>query len=240
MRRELQWIATLGLCTGMLGLGAMTANAETAPAVAKPRTISISASASVKAEPDFASFRAGVVSAALSAKEALRENSVAMRKVLNALKTVGIAALDIRTMQFNVQARYDNPKTRRPAKVVGYRVTNQVMVTVRDIAVLGDALDKVITAGANRVGNIGFDVMGLETKKNDARAEAMRNAIRRARIYALASGTTLGDVLKITESRRQPRRWQAAAQMRVAARPAPVAPGQLEYRVTVNVVWALK
>ena len=56
------------------------------------RTVSVSATGSVGAEPDIAYVTAGVVAEAETAKEAIARNSAAMSKVVSTLKSAGIAA----------------------------------------------------------------------------------------------------------------------------------------------------
>lgn len=209
-----------------------------AQAADKPRTISVSATGSVTAEPDLATIRAGVVSDAVTAAEALSENSTTMRKVLDGLRAAGIAARDIQTSQLDVQPRMDHPKDGRAPRVVGYRVSNIVVVIVRDLKALGGVVDKVVSLGANRLDGIQFDISGVELKLDEARRAAMRNATRRASLYAQAGGASLGQVLTISENVRGGGVVYGSA--RTAAMAAPVAPGEMELSVTVNVTWSLK
>lgn len=217
----------------------LAAMATAAQAAEKPRTISVSATGSVTAEPDMATVRAGVVSDADTAAEALARNSGTMRKVLDGLRASGIAARDIQTTQLDIQPRMDHPKDGRAPRVIGYRVSNIVVVVVRDIKALGGIIDKVVTLGANRLDGIQFDISGVELKLDEARRVAMRNAMRRASLYAQAGGASLGQVLTISEnvSGGGPVHYGRA---RTAAMAAPVAPGEMELAVTVNVTWSLK
>ena len=104
-----------------------------------PRHISVSASATVNAEPDIAMISTGVVSEADTAREALTQNTAAMKRLIDGLKGAGIDAKDIQTVSFNVEPRYEpsgsyEPKKRRSPGIIGYRVTNQVRIAARQIA----------------------------------------------------------------------------------------------------------
>ena len=156
------------------------------------RHVSVSATGSVAADPDMASISAGVVVEADTAKEALARNSTVMAKLIDGLKALGIAPKDIQTTAVNVEPRYVQAKDGRPATINGYRVVNQVRLTVRDVKRLGEILDPAITLGANQVNGIGFDVANAETLKDEARKQAMANAKRRAELYATAAGAQLG------------------------------------------------
>jgi uncharacterized protein len=206
----------------------------------KPRTISVSASGSVVAAPDRARIRAGAVTEAESARSALDANAQTIRKVLAGLAAAGVAAKDVQTSRFDVQPVYSRPKTGQP-RVIAYRVINQLEVVVREIAKLGDLIDRMVTLGANRIDSIRFEISDLELRKDEARREAMRNAIRRATLFAQAGGASLGEVLRISESASgSDPSGRTAFEHRSAALPAPVAPGQLQLTVVVDVTWALR
>ena len=131
-----------------------------------------------------------------TAKEALARNSTVMAKLIDGLKALGIAPEDIQTTSVNVEPRYVQAKDGRPATISGYRVVNQVRLTVREVKRLGEILDGAIALGANQVNGIGFDVSNAETLKDEARKQAMSNARRRAELYATAAGAQLGSVLR--------------------------------------------
>lgn len=204
------------------------------------RTISVSASGEVLAEPDRAAIQAGVMTESPTAKTALAGNSKKMAAIINGLKAAGVDAKDIQTSRFDVQPVYDNPKTGAPT-IRGYRVINQVHLTVRAISDLGELIDRIVSLGANQINSIRFEVSDMEVRKDQARREAMRNAIRRASLYAQAAGATLGDVLTINEQvSGGPVSFETRGAGRIAASAAPIAPGQMALEVSVHVTWALK
>ena len=84
-----------------LSAGGMATAAE--PERGPGRTVSVSATGSVAAEPDHATISIGVVSEAETAREALARNSATMVKVIDGLKGLGISAQDIRTTAINVE-----------------------------------------------------------------------------------------------------------------------------------------
>ena len=117
------------------------------------RTLSLSASGAIKTTPDKVDISTGVTSEAKTAREALDQNIEAMTKVVEALKEEGIDPKDIQTTNFSVnpvydQRPYDKPQ---PPVVVGYRVTNQVRISLHDTKQLGAILDKVVSLGSNQI-----------------------------------------------------------------------------------------
>jgi uncharacterized protein YggE len=202
------------------------------------RTVSVSATGSVIAEPDVAKISAGVVTEADSAKDALSRNSVVMTKLIDGLKTVGIQPKDIQTTTINVEPRYTQPKDGRVATINGYRVVNQVRLTVHDVKRLGDVLDQAIALGANQINHIAFDIANPEMLKDEARKQAMENARRRGELYARAAGGQLGPVLRISESVGEPHPMPGG---RMAMRASvPIEAGTRSLEVEVHVTYALR
>ena len=225
-----------GLLLGVLLALPTSAGAQTE----RPRHISVTASATVGAEPDIAAISTGVVSEADTAREALNRNTAAMKKLIDGLKGAGIDAKDIQTTSFHVEPRYSQPKDGKPPAINGYRVVNQVRITSRDIGKLGEVLDQAVTLGANQINGIEFEVSKAETLKDDARKGAVENARRRAELFATAAGVQLGDVISISEKVQEfapgPRTFARAK----VASAVPIEAGTQMLEATVNITWALK
>jgi uncharacterized protein YggE len=201
------------------------------------RSITVTASGQVTAEPDMARITSGVTTEAATASEALTANSDAMKKVIGGLKAAGIAPEDIQTTSFHVSPRYTRPREGEVRKIDGYRVTNQVQVVARDLDKLGEILDQLVSLGANEMGGLSFDVSKAETLRDEARKEAVANAQRRAELYAEAAGAEVGEVLSIQEGGVAAPRPLARA-MKMEAVPIARGTETLEARVTIT--WALK
>jgi hypothetical protein len=227
----------------LLALSALTIGIPVASAEEKPmeRTVTVSATGQVGAEPDMARVSSGVVSEAETAREALTRNSAAMKKLIAGLKSAGVDAKDIQTTSFHVEPRYTNPRDGQPPVINGYRVVNQVEIRVRDLARLGELLDSLVTLGANQMSGLSFEVSKAETLKDEARRAAMTNALRRARLFAEAAGATVGEVVSIAEDVQVvggPRPFAMARKAVAEAVPVESGSETLEARVTVT--WALK
>jgi len=131
------------------------------PALAQPvpPSISVSGEATVSAAPDLAEIEAGVTTEAKTARAASEANAKAMNAVLAALKTSGIAPKDVQTSQISLQPQMTSRNnSSAPPQITGYRATNRVSVTLRDIAKIGDTLDALVASGANDIGGVGFSV----------------------------------------------------------------------------------
>ena len=203
------------------------------------RYVSVSATGSVAVEPDMATISTGVVVEADTAKDALARNSTVMAKLIDGLKALGVAPLDIQTTAVNVEPRYVQAKDGRPSTLSGYRVVNQVRLTVRELKWLGEILDAAVTLGANQVGGISFDVANAEALKDEARKQAMVNAKRRAELYATAAGAQLGNVLIISEDVSAGPRSMPVGRA-VMSTNVPIEAGTRTLTVEVNVTYALR
>lgn len=209
-----------------------------APLRAAEPSVTVSAEGVVTAAPDMATVRAGVTSDAATAAAALDENSAAVAKIFALLDRLGIAARDRRTAGFNVHPVYAGGEKGQAPKLAGYRVSNAVEIRVRKLAGLGDLLDRLVAAGANRVTGVDFGIADPDALADDARKRAMVEARRRAALYAAEAGAKLGRVLSISEEGGAPRPMLRAMVAR-EGNAVPVAPGELSVRIVLRVSFAL-
>ncbi len=212
-----------------------------------PPAISIVGTGRVQARPDMAVVSTGVVSEAKTAREALTANTAAMTGIVEKLKGNGIEDRDIQTSGFAVQPRYTYPAQqssgeRLPPRIAGYTVSNQVTIRVRDIAKLGDILDQVVSEGSNQINGVSFTFSEPEKLLDMARARAMADAIRKAKIYTDAAGIGTGSITSISEIdsyQPQLRYDMARSEMAVSGAPVPMEAGERSLSVQVSVTWEL-
>lgn len=220
------------------------------PTLADERTptIHISAQGAATAAPDMAIVTSGVVAEGTTAREALTANNEAMNALIAVLKAAGIEDKHIQTSNFSVQPNYVHSDKRDangyplPPKIDGYRVSNMVTVKVLDLDSLGAVLDQSVTVGANTINGIDFGVQDASKLLDEARKNAMAEAIKNASIYAEAANVSLGSILSITETTNyNPQPYAGRAKMdMVMAEAAPVMGGEVDYSITVDVQWEIK
>jgi uncharacterized protein YggE len=226
----------------------------------KPKipSISVTGTGRIRAQPDIAEIQVGVVSHAPNAKDALAANNEAMNRLQSVLKERGVAAKDIQITQIQIAPEYSQPRPIRPGagdaaaetpaefipRIVGYKVENTVQITARRIDKLGPLLDATVQAGANQIYGISFRVEHADALLDEARKRAVASAKHKAELLAGEAGVVVGPPLTIEESEGPvPLPQFAAARANMMAAPAPsmpVAPGEQELSVTVQVVFALK
>ncbi len=207
-----------------------------AAAQAMDKLVTVTGQATIAVAPDSAVIRIGVTSQGKTAREASNLNAKQMTAVMNAIKAGGIAERDIQTSRLSLQPQYD-PKG-GTARLLGFRVTNQLTVKIRDIGRLPALLDRAIAAGANEMSGIEFVVSGQSKLLDQARGEAVADAHRKAALYAKAAGAKLGRVVAITEEG-APSPPRPFAAMRAGAGAVPVAPGEQTLRAVVTVSYEL-
>jgi uncharacterized protein YggE len=111
-----------------------------------------------------------------------------------------------------------------------------VRVKVRDLARLGQVLDRQVSQGANLVYGIHFGLQEPAPLLDEARKRAMADARRRADLYAAAAGLKVGRVLSVQEAGVTPPGPPPRMAMSAAV---PVAPGEQEIQATVTVTFTL-
>lgn len=216
---------------------AQAANVEI---VAQNPVIELSVSEQVDSAPDTAMFSTGVETKAKTATEALRQNSVQARAVINRLKSLGISEKDIQTTGINLRADYDYDQESRQNRFVGYVVSNQVSATVNDISKLGQILDAIVSSGATNLNGPSFSISDDSKLKDLARERALANGKARAMSYARSEGYSGVRVLSISEGMSH---QSEAPMMRMEASAAsstpPVAPGQVGTVVSLNITYEM-
>jgi uncharacterized protein len=219
---------------------ALAAMATSALGQTLPPTVSVTGEASISVPPDLAQIDSGVTTEAKTAREASEANNKAMGGVLQALKNAGLAEKDIQTSRLSLSPQSaPNRNANAPFLIVGYRASNRVTVTIRDITKVADTIDVLVGAGANEISGMSFMVSKASKLLDDARAEAIADARRKAEIYAKAANITLGAPISISEETTpgpMPYRKMAADM----AASTPVAQGQETLRVSVSVSYEIK
>jgi uncharacterized protein YggE len=233
---------------GILLILACVAVAPASIAAERPelaRTVSVSGHGTTPATPDRAEITTGVHTQAETAGAALSANNEAVARVFKALAEHGIVERDRQTRNLQVGPVYEQivgPTRGGAPRIVGYQVTNQVRVVVRDLAKLGALLDALVRSGANRLDGIRFVVSDPAAAIETARKTAIEDAKRRAALYVEATGGRLGRVLQISEGAihlPRPEFLQAAAARSFSAE-VPIAPGENEISANVSVVFAIE
>ncbi|MFA5079937.1 MAG: SIMPL domain-containing protein [Dehalococcoidia bacterium] len=197
--------------------------------------------------PDVVVLTLGVDSQQKTVAQAQKDAIDAMNSIMQVLKDSGIADKDIQTSQYNIQQVTKWDENQNTYIVVGYKVTNTVTCKIRDINKAGSIIDKAVVAGGDliRINGISFTVDDPMPYYKIARERAVQYAMDKARQIAQASGTRLGKVLYISEDTSYIPPMVGNYAMKyagldaAAAAPTPISAGELEFQVTITMVYEI-
>jgi len=199
----------------------------------------------VSAVPDIAVISLGIESEDDSVATARDRAAAAMNDVMDTLSSNGIADKDIQTQYFNIQqVRTWDRETEREV-VTGYRVTNTVTVTVRDMEKVGTIIDAVTDAGGDltRINGINFSIDDPEEYYDEARKEAMADARKKAEELAKLANVGLGAATYISENLYYAPVTRSGIAMgydEAASYSTSISPGELDISLTIQVAYTIK
>ncbi|UWQ13115.1 SIMPL domain-containing protein [Aliiroseovarius sp. M344] len=192
-------------------------------------------------EPDMARISLGVTKDAVEAGAALDEVASIAQSIFARLAEVGIEPRDMQSSQVNLSPQYDyNRNSEGPAKLTGFIASTMVTVRVRDLSQLGPIMSAVTADGANQLNGLQFDLQDRQPAEDEARANAVKDAMARANVLAEAAGVTLGSIVSIQEGGGNvPAPAYGRMAMEAVQSDMPVAAGELEIGSSVTMVFEL-
>lgn len=243
-RARLLAAATLAAAIGAAAAPAVLA--QTPPPAAdtmfRATTLNLAATGEVMAKPDMATITLGVTTEAATAQAAMQANAQKMSQVTAALRRAGVEEKDIQTSNLNLNPQHQYGEN-QPPRITGYQASNQVTVTVRDLARLGPAVDATVNAGANQVHGISFGLADPTEAEDAARLDAVRQLAAKAQTYAGATGHRVSRLVMLSEGGGyQPQPPMPMMMMeRSMAKDAstPVSPGEMKVRIEVTGLYEL-
>jgi uncharacterized protein YggE len=202
--------------------------------------INVSGNGKVIYVPDVGYVTVGVVGEGKTAAEAWEKNRLKVEKIFEALKKLGLEPRDMQTSGLNISPKYLTRPNHQP-ELIGYTVSYDLKVTVRKLDHMGEVLDQIVQAGANRNMNISFGCSDYDKLLDEARAKAVADARKKATIYSTGAGARLGKVLKISEqSYYAPRSFTYEhAQLVPGDKSLPIAVGEQEMSVQIFLEYEL-
>lgn len=160
--------------------------------------LSVSGTGKVTAVPDIAVADIAINVEKTTAKAAQTEASKKSVAVVDYLKKEGIKDADIKTSGYNIYPQYDYANGR--SLIRGYQVTQSLTVKIRDMDKANTIVDGVVTAGANQVSSLRFEIDKPELLKSEARKKAIDDANAKADELRDQLGVRLGKIVSFSES----------------------------------------
>ncbi len=201
--------------------------------------IGVTGTGRVYGDPDTAIASVGVDITAPTLASATSDASTKMKSVLDKVKSLGVDSKDITTVNYSVNPITSNPQEGEVPRITGYHVSNVVQIKIRKLDNVGTILDGAMGAGANSLNGLYFTIDDPSTLMQQARTQAVKDAMAKAKTLADAASVKLGPITSLTENASPIRQVYAKDAMAFAAPSAaggvgPVETGQTEITVTVE------
>jgi hypothetical protein len=195
---------------------AATAAAHEEP---RPRLLTVSGEGEVEVAPDRADVGFSVEASEKNLADAEKAVTDGVARLLKLCDALGIPKADVRSAQLNVHPQYDGGVVSSRPRIVGYFVSRQVDVDLRDLGKLGKLLQGAVETGANRVSGVGFGSTKKDEHQRAALARAAEDARANAEVLARAMGVKLGRLhaLSASESGAAPEMFQPRMAMKAMA-----------------------
>jgi uncharacterized protein YggE len=201
------------------------------------KTIQVMGTAAVTASPDELAFSIHIERR--GAEPSLLESQVSSiaANVVQILKSAGVKADNIESMQLTLypQHRYDKGERVATEFVLG----RSIEVTHNDFNVYATLLTEIIEAGATNVSQAHLQVSDAGSDYQKALQLAMQNAQSKAQSMLSVMGQKVGDVLSVTEVSQPHYSPQPRLEMLRADKAGLNHPGQAHTSARVNVTFAI-
>lgn len=159
-------------------------------------TVTVSANAELKLEPDVAKFTVSAEAIEDTSEEARAKTSVMVNQAIDILTTLfGVEKSDIVTDYINISPNYiwqDNQRV-----LDGQRASQSIEVTLRNIEVYGDIFTALSKIDGISVSTASLDKLDKTSEINEVRRLAVEAAFDKATAYAEAAGMKIKGVISI-------------------------------------------
>ncbi len=161
------------------------------------RTIVVNGNGKVSGNNDIAVTTIGYSNTDKDVANAQANNKKVMDQITAELKKMGVADKDLQS-NYTIYPNY-NYTQQKGQELIGYQVTNQLTIKIRDLVKIPDILSLAGKYGATEVSGLNFTIDDPENLKADARAKALVDARAKARDLAQKLGVNIGSVVAYNE-----------------------------------------
>jgi len=239
-------LAGAGLGLALSDAGATTPVQAAGCGSSSPR-LTVQGTGQASATPDVLTAVFSFNATAGSSSAALATDNTQVNQALAALAAAAVVRRDIQTTGLSLQPQYAYPKGGEPV-LTGYQVTNTVSATLRNTSTAGAAIDAVVNASgdAAQVNSLTFSFGDPAKIEDEARSDAVHQAVAHAEAMATAAGRRLGPVCSLADDTQPslfPQSQVFGADSAATARQAsavPLEPGTQVQTDQVTMVYALE
>lgn len=210
------------------------------PSASQGATVTVTATGNVSGAPDTVTLQLGITANGSTAASALDKANSEMSSLQGVYLSHGVAKSQLQTSGLNLSPSYNNT-----GQISGYSASEELTVTMHDMAKAGSLID----VGSHAIGNdeqvngINFSISDTSKLLGEARAQAMRNAQLQAQQIASGAGVKLGAIKSVVDQEQPPSPiyypYNALAAPSAAKQAAPLQVGKQQLSIQVEVVYYL-
>jgi uncharacterized protein len=229
------------------------AYAQQAPYYFPPQqnTTSVTGTATLSVSPDLVTIQLGVDTQAKTAQDAVSENAKATNATIAAIQNLGIASNETGTGSYTIDPVYNQtgpypPYNEYKNELIGYTVSNTLLVKTTKLSLAGNILDAAVGAGVNRVDSVSFSLSPekLQIIQNDLISQAVLDAQSKAEKALAPLGQKIIGVKTVNLSEfNMPQPVQAYGLAEERAAPmmvqTPILASNQDITTTVNVIFLI-
>ena len=212
-------------------------------------TLTVTGTGHLMLEPDMAHVTFGIQTIGKSLAETQRQNSSAMRKVIDRLADLEIDQKHIQTSSFTVSPQYKPPPKRNgevstgPPEIIGYMVNNQITVELFQPEKVAIVIEQALAAGANHFQGLLWALKEPQHAKLRAMKQAVVTAREKAETLSEALKLKLLRLVSVSEGDAVVRPLSASPRssmmMDAGAGAPPVLGGEMRVEATVTLVYEI-
>lgn len=170
--------------------------------LAPASTVTVTGEAKKEQANQIAQFTAGVMVLNKDKAQAVSDVNQKVESLIQSVKAFGIPAEDIKTQNLSIYQQED-PVTiggRQKSEPGDWRVSNDIIITLRQVDQASDLADVLTKSGATNVYGPNLTLDNTQASQVELTNEVIDNAREKAAAIAAASGRQLGKVLSVSET----------------------------------------
>jgi uncharacterized protein len=192
--------------------------------------------------PNLLTVSVGIDVTDATANEALADDSNKAAAVTAELTQAGVTAANVQTSDLSI-----NPNYNLKGEITGYEVTNTLTAMIHNFTTAGSVIDSIAGAAGNaiRLDSLNFSVQDTRGLEDEARTDAVHQAVSHAETMAQAAGERLGPVCSLTDQTQTENLNEPFAAglpdatSNAPQTPVPLSPGSQQETAQVSMVYAL-
>lgn len=240
--------AVLAVCAAV-AWGAWGRGASASPAAPQPVTcqqgwarLTVQGSGTATGTPNLLTLSLSIDVTGPTAQAALADDNSRTGAVITALVAGGVPQREIQTTNLSIEPNY--AQVNGSTELTGYGVSDSIVAQLRNFATAGTVIDDAANAGGNatQISSLSFSIADPRPLQDQARQDAVRQAVSHAGAMAAAAGERLGPVCSLTDDTSSPPPVGAVgyAASNAALEPAvPLEAGTQQAEAQVTLVYAL-